>query len=160
MSFILNLVDIVLTLILLFDTLGMIYLFRKHEGAVKPKEFIRVCFSWILFLTICSLFSCESKGFFGTLIRLIIVAAKVYVTIPLFGGALKIHKYLIDDGKAVEFYNKAYEFIQNKLCKGAKTLSKTNFSSDSYPSATGEPEQKVSAPLSEDNPEGDTMPEY
>ena len=160
MSFILNLLDIVLTSILLFDTLGMIYQFRKHEESVKPKEFVRICFSWILFLTICSLFSCERKGFFGTLIRLIIVASKIYVTIPLFGGAMKIHKYLIEDGKAIDFYNKAYEFIKSKLCKGAQPIPKTNFSTDSLPSETKEPEQTRSAPLSENDQQGDTMPEY
>ena len=156
MSFLVNLVDIVLTLILLFDTLGMIYQFRKYESQVKPKEFIRICFSWILFLTICSLFSCERKGFFGTLIRLIIVGAKVYVTIPLFGGAMKIHKYLIEDGKAIEYYNKVYEIVKSKLCKGAKTLSQSSFPSSSFTSATTEPEQK--GPLMEDNQQGDTMP--
>ena len=161
MPFILNLLDIVLTSVLLFDTLGMIYQFRKHEESVKHKEFVRICFSWILFLTICSLFSCKRKGFFGTLIRLIIVASKVYVTIPLFGGSMKIHKYLIDDGKAIEFYNRSYEFIKNKLCKGVKTLSETNFSSDSCPSSITEPEQTRSAPLAEnDEQQGDTMPEF
>ena len=156
MSFLVNLFDIVLTLILLFDTLGMIYQFRKYEESVEPKEFVRICFSWILFLTICSLFSCESQGFFGALIRLIIVLAKVYVTIPIFGGAMKIHKFLIDDDKAIEYYNKAYKFIESKLCKGAKTLSQSSFSTDSSPSATTEPEQPKSAPLVE---EGDTVPE-
>ena len=156
MSFILNLLDIVLTLILLFDTLGMIYQFRKHEDKVKPKEFVRICFSWILFLTICSLFSCERKGFFGSLIRLIIAGAKIYVTIPLFGGSMKIHKYLIEDGKAIDFYNRGYEFIKSKLCQGAKKLSKR---SDSFPSATTEPEQEIPAPLMENDQQGDTMPE-
>ena len=158
MSFILNLVDIVLTLILLFDTLGMIYQFRKYESSVKPKEFVRICFSWILFLTICSLFSCEREGFFGTLIRLIIIGAKVYVTIPLFGGAMKIHKYLIEDGKAFECYNKVSEIVTSKLCKGAKTLSQSGFPSSSFTSATTEPEQSR-GPLKEDKQQGDTMPE-
>ena len=158
MSFLVNLVDVVLTLILLFDTLGMIYQFRKHESAVKPKEFVRICFSWILFLTICSLFSCDGKGFFCTLIRLIIIGAKVYVTIPLLGGAMKIHKYLIEDGKAIEYYNKVHEIVKSKLCKGAKTLSQSSFPSGSFTSATTEPEQPKS-PLMEDNQQGDTMPE-
>ena len=154
MSFLVNLVDVVLTLILLFDTLGMIYQFRKHESAVKPKEFVRICFSWILFLTICSLFSCEGKGFFCTLIRLIIIGAKVYVTIPLLGGAMKIHKYLIEDGKAIEYYNKVNEIVKSKLCK----VSQSSFPSGSFTSATTEPEQSKS-PLMEDNQQGDTMPE-
>ena len=102
MSFIFGLLDVVLTAVMLFDTLGIIYQFRKNIP-VNPKEYIRICFSWILFLAICSLFSCDRKGFFGTLIRLIILLAKIYETIPIFGGSLKIHKYLIEDGKALQF---------------------------------------------------------
>ena len=102
MSFIFGFFNALLTSIMLFDTLGLIYQFRK--GSVDQKEFNRVWFSWMLFLAISSLFSCSWKGFFGTLIRLIIFLAKVYVTIPIFGGSLKIHKYLIEDGKALQFY--------------------------------------------------------
>ena len=63
------------------------------------------------------------------------------MTIPLLGGAMKIHKFLIEDGKAIEYYNKVYEIVKSKLCKGAKTLSQNNFPSSSFTSATTEPEQ-------------------
>ena len=127
MSFVFGLLDLVLTLVLLFDTLGLIYQFRKSMS-VDPKEYVRICFSWILFLTISSLFSCERKGFFGTLIRLIIFGSKVFVTIPLLGGTMKIHKYLIDDGNAEKYIKKATDFINSKLCSGCQTL-KDNASS-------------------------------
>ena len=121
MSFVFGLLDLVLTLVLLFDTLGLIYQFRKSIS-VDPKEYVRICFSWILFLTISSLFSCEKKGFFGTLIRLIIFGSKVFVTIPLLGGTMKIHKYLIDDGNAEKYIKKATDIINSKLCAGCQTL--------------------------------------
>ena len=122
MSFVFGLLDFVLTAVLLFDTLGLIYQFRKSMS-VEPKEYVRICFSWILFLTIGSLFSCERKGFFGTLIRLIIFASKAFVTLPILGGTMKVHKYLIDDGNADKYINKVTEFIKSKASTGAKTLS-------------------------------------
>ena len=76
----------------------------------------------MLFLLI-SVFSFSWKGFFGTLIRLIILLAKIYETIPIFGGSLKIHKYLIEDGKALQFQNCAIETAKPKICKGGKCLS-------------------------------------
>ena len=122
MSFVFGLLDFVLTAVLLFDTLGLIYQFRKSMS-VTPKEYVRICFSWILFLTIGSLFSCERKGFFGTLIRLIIFASKAFVTLPILGGTMKVHKYLIDDGNADKYISKVTEFIKSKASTGAKTLS-------------------------------------
>ena len=122
MSFVFGLLDFVLTAVLLFDTLGLIYQFRKSIS-VSPNEYVRICFSWILFLTIGSLFSCERKGFFGTLIRLIIFASKAFVTLPILGGTMKVHKYLIDDGNADKYINKVTEFIKSKASTGAKTLS-------------------------------------
>ena len=127
MSFVFGLLDFVLTLVLLFDTLGLIYQFRKSKS-VEPKEYVRICFSWILFLTIGSLFSCERKGFFGTLIRLIIFAAKAFVTLPILGGTMKVHKYLIDDENAEKYIKKVTDLVNSKLCSGCQTL-KENASS-------------------------------
>ena len=142
MSFVFGLLDMLLTAVMLFDTLGLIYQFRK--SSVDPKEYVRVCFSWILFLTISTLFSCSWKGFFGTLIRLIIFLAKAAVTIPLLGGTMKIHKYLIIDGNAEKYINLVYEKIKSATNKGVKDLSQTasKVISDNIPSETQEPENK------------------
>ena len=146
MSFMFGLLDVVLTLILLFDTLGLIYQFRKSSSSINPKEYVRVCFSWILFLVITSLFSCERKGFFGTLIRLIILSAKVFVTIPLFNGTMKIHHHFIEEGKAIDYYNRAVEFVKSKLCKGKCTINQ------GFPSTVAETIEP------ENLPQGDTIP--
>ena len=121
MSFVFGLLDFVLTAVLLFDTLGLIYQFRKSMS-VEPKEYVRICFSWILFLTIGSLFSCERKGFFGTLIRLIIFGAKAFVTLPILGGTMKVHKYLIVDGNAEKYIKKVTDLINSKVCSGCQSL--------------------------------------
>ena len=117
MSFLFSFFDMVLIVIMLFDTLGLIYQFRKTKENVKKEDYIRIYFSWILFLTIYNTFSCSWKGFLGTLIRLILFAAKAYVTIPLCGGSLKLHKILIEDGKAEEYFYKVLNMVKSKLCK-------------------------------------------
>ena len=142
MSFVFGLLDMLLTAVMLFDTLGLIYQFRK--SSVDPKEYVRVCFSWILYLTISTLFSCSWKGFFGTLIRLIIFLAKAAVTIPALKGTMKIHKFLIEDGNGEKYFNQIYEKIKSTTSKGVKDLSQTASKaiSDSIPSETQEPENK------------------
>ena len=139
MSFFFGLLDTLLTAILLFDTLGLIYQFRK--SSVEPKEYIRVCFSWILFLSIGTLFSCYLKGFFGTLIRLIIFCAKAFVVIPLLGGTNKIYKYLIEDGNGEMYYNKVLNIVKTKLSQGGKSLSDSASTtiSEHFKSETAEP---------------------
>ena len=153
MSFFFGLLDFVLTAILLFDTLGLIYQFRKSMSVV-PKEYVRVCFSWILFLTISSLFSCEREGYFGTLIRLIILSSKIYVTIPLLGGTMKIHKYLIDDRNAEKYIKKVADIINSKICSGCKSMSE---SASSY--IRSNPESEINNINKEDDNAGETPTE-
>ena len=121
MSFVFGLLDFVLTAVLLFDTLGLIYQFRTSKS-VESEDYVRICFSWILFLTISSLFSCERKGFFGTLIRLIIFASKAFVTLPILGGTMKIHHYLINERNAEKYIKKVTDFINSKVCSGCQSL--------------------------------------
>ena len=140
MFFLFSLLDMLLILIMLFDTLGLIYQFRTN-AEVNPKEYIRIYSSWILFLIIYNLFSCSWKGFFGTLIRLILFAAKAYVTIPLCGGSLKLHKILIEDGKAEEYFYKVLNMIKSKLCKCDGQPSTPSSAPSSFtPAETVEPE--------------------
>ena len=141
MSFLFSFFDMVLIVIMLFDTLGLIYQFRKTKENVKKEDYIRIYFSWILFLTIYNTFSCSWKGFFGTLIRLILFAAKAYVTIPLCGGSLKLHKILIEDGKAEEYFYKVLNMVKSKLCKcDGQSSIPSSAPSSCTPAETVEPE--------------------
>ena len=142
MSFLFTFLDILLILIMLFDTLGLLYVLRKNgESAIKKEDYIRVCFSWVLFLTLYNIFSCDWAGFFGTLIRLIIFGAKAFVTIPLFKGTMKIHKYLIEDKKGEEWLNLIITKIKSKLCKCNNVqTSRFDTKSDNVYSETTEPE--------------------
>ena len=114
MTLFFGILDVLLTTIMLFDTLGLVYQFRKNNTC-NEKEYIRVCLSWILFLTISNLFSCEKKGAFGSIIRLIIFFAKLFVVLPILGGTLRFHKYFIEDKNA----EKWYQFLKAKICKNS-----------------------------------------
>ena len=119
MTFFFSLLDIVLTSILIFDTLGLVYCYRKNNTC-DSREYTRICFSWILFLTICNFCSCDKKGFIGTLGRLIIFLAKAFVTLPVLDGTMKLDKYLFEDGNAERFYKKIEELVKSKICRGDK----------------------------------------
>ena len=126
MTFLFGLLDVLLTTVLLFDSLGLAYQFRK-EGSVDKKEYIRVCFTWLLFLTLCSLLSCEKKGFLGTIIRLVFFGVKAFIALPILGGTLKIYKYLIEDGNAELMYKN----IKSKVCKTTENCS-SNVGSEEF----------------------------
>ena len=112
MTLFFGILDLLLTTILLFDTLGLAYQFRT-KNTCEEKEYIRVCLSWILFLSISNLLSCETKGFFGSVFRLIIFLLKLFVVLPILGGTLKVHKFLIEEQRA----EKWLELIKVKVCK-------------------------------------------
>ena len=112
MTLFFGILDILLTSLMLFDTLGLVYQFRKNNTC-SEKEYIRVCLSWILFLTICNVFSCEKKGFFGTIIRLTMFFSKLFVVLPILGGTMKFYKYFIEEKNA----EKWCKFLKSKICK-------------------------------------------
>ena len=66
------------------------------------------------------------------------------MTIPICGGSLKLHKILIEDGKAEEYFYKVLNMAKAKLCKcDGQSGSSTPFPSSipsSIPSETVEPE--------------------
>ena len=135
MSFIFGFLDVLLTTILLYDTLSLAYQIRK-DGESDTKDYVRVCLSWILFLTICNLFTCERKGLFGALIRILFFFAKACVTIPKLGGTLRLYDYLIEKGKAKEWYYTIEGLVKSKLCKGCKCSSANNISDTNEPETT------------------------
>ena len=139
MSFFFGFLDMLLTTILLFDTLGLAYVIRKEgEDKCDKKDYVRVCLSWILFLTICNLFTVNGKGYFYAFIRLILFVAKAYVTLPICKGTLKIHEYLIEKEKAKEWYYKIVGFVKSKLSKESSFQDANNIISE-----TMEPENVV-----------------
>ena len=133
MTLFFGILDTLLSIIMLFDTLGLVYQFRKNNTC-EEKEYIRVCLSWILFLTINNFFSCEKRGFFGSMIRLTIFLAKLFVVLPILGGTLRFHKYFIMDKNA----EKWCQFLKSKICKICKDNSSTSNISGNESSTLGE----------------------
>ena len=133
MTLFFGILDTLLSIIMLFDTLGLVYQFRKNNTC-EEKEYIRVCLSWILFLTINNFFSYEKKGFFGSMIRLTIFFAKLFVVLPILGGTLRFHKYFIVDKNA----EKWCQFLKSKICKNCKDNSATSNISGGESSNVGE----------------------
>ena len=124
MSFFFGFLDMLLTTILLFDTLGLAYQIRKEgEDKCDKKDYVRVCLSWILFLTICNLFTINGKGYFYAFINLLLFLAKAYVTLPVCKGTLKIHEYLIEKEKAKDCYYKIVGFVKSKLGKERRDVN-------------------------------------
>ena len=116
MTFLFGVLDLALTAVLIIDTLGLAYQLRK-TGTCDTKDYIRVCFSWILFLFLSGLLSCNLKGFFGTLLRIIFFVIKAYVTLPILGGTSKLYKFLIEDGNGQKYYEKVSKLVKAKLGK-------------------------------------------
>ena len=121
MTFFFDLLDVLLTTILLFDTLGLAYQIKTQgQDKCDKKEYLRVCLSWILFLTICSIFTSNKKGFLGTLLRIAFFLAKAFVTLPICKGTLKIYDYLIEKGNAEKWYYTIVGPLNDKVCKGSQ----------------------------------------
>ena len=80
------------------------------------------------------LFSCEKRGFFGSMIRLTIFLAKLFVVLPILGGTLRFHKYFIVDKNA----EKWCQFLKSKICKNCKDNSSTSNISGNESSTLGE----------------------
>ena len=116
MTFFFGLLDVVLTMIIFYDTLSLVYQFR-NEGSCDKREYQRICFTWLIFLTFCNYLSCDRKGFLGTLIRLIIFSGKAFIALPVLGGTMKIYKYLFDDGNLEKWYKKVEDLVKSKICK-------------------------------------------
>ena len=122
MTFFFGVLDLVLTSVLIYDTLGFVYAIRKGNQ-LENKEYTRICFSWILFLTLSHYISCNWKGFFGVLIRFIIFICKAFVVLPVLGGTSRIDKFLFEDGNAKKYYKQAKDFLQSKICNKCKSHS-------------------------------------
>ena len=128
MTFFFGFLDILLTIILLFDTLGLAYQIRKEADKLDKRQYIRVCLSWILFLTICYLFTFNGKGFFYSIIRLLFFFAKAFVVLPICGGTLKIYDYLIEKENAKQLYYSIVGKVKSKLCKEGRCPNVNNIS--------------------------------
>ena len=122
MSIIFSIFDIILTFIMLYDSLGLVYQFRRNIE-IQKKDYYRICFSWVLFLTICKIFICDKEGKLGSIIRIIILVLKLFVAIPIFKGTMIIYSKFIENGKLELILNNLINKIISKLNSKEKDCS-------------------------------------
>ena len=108
MSFLYGLFDFFLMSLITLDTLGLVGQFREKK-APDTKDYTRVCFTWIFFLTLKSFTPTAGEGFFIKLIRILFLLGKVFVVLPLLGGTMMIYN------KAPEVIKKGVDFAKSKI---------------------------------------------
>ena len=123
MGFLNGLLNIILSAILSIDTLSFIYAIRKQDKFEKD-DFIRLCYSWVSFLTIKGMFECDGEGFFAFIFCLIGVVLKIIVVIPKL--AKIAYRKVILENKGAELLQKGQRIFQQLLSKvlGGKKSSR------------------------------------
>lgn len=122
MAFIFCLVDFLLSVILSLDTLALLYQIRKMNSC-DNKDFIRICFSWVLFLSIKIIFCCGGCGLICTIFGIVALVLKALIVIPKFGISQKLYKSIIEDKKGEQFIQKGVNFVKSKLGEAAPPAS-------------------------------------
>jgi len=126
MSFLFGLFDFLLTVILTLDTLSLLNQLKKNNSC-DPKDYKRVCFTWIFFLLLKSLTSCNCKqGFLCTAYQFLALCAKAYIVIPLLNGTNTIYNYCIEQGKIQEFAKKGIDFVKSKISGAAPAANSSS----------------------------------
>ena len=114
MSFLYGLVDLLLTALITLDTLGLVGQYRK-KTSTTTKDYTRVCFTWIFYLTLKSLTPNVGEGYMGTIIGILFLLGKLYVTLPILGGTMMIYN------QAPKLISKGINFVKGKM--GVKVKS-------------------------------------
>lgn len=123
MAFLICLIDIILLVIHSLNTLGLVHQIRKTNSC-KDVDFLAVCFTWILYFAFHPFTTCTCEGFFASFFRLIGILGKIYVVIPLLGGALKLYDIFVEKGKAKQIFDKLTNTVQNLVAPKPADQSK------------------------------------
>jgi hypothetical protein len=95
MTLFFNLVEIVLLSFLAIDTLGFIAENRKWSR-MDGKDYLRICFNWVFFLIFRTISCSTCSGIIGHFYGMLMLLAKLYVTVPLLGGTEKLYDLVIE----------------------------------------------------------------
>jgi hypothetical protein len=118
MAFLLNLVELLLLGIVALDTLGFIAQNRKAPLNSNSKDFTRVCFTWVFFLTLRSLTCASCGGVLGSFYGMLLLLGKAYVSIPLFRGTEKLYNCLIEENAAGHYLRRIVSMIKDRTGYG------------------------------------------
>ena len=78
MSLLFGFIDLLLTTLITLDTLGLVGQFRQKKTP-DSKDYTRVCFTWILYLTLKSFTPNDGEGTLRKILLLIFLFAKIFV---------------------------------------------------------------------------------
>lgn len=126
MSFLYSLIDLILTTLIVLDTLGLVVQYSQKKSA-DSKDYTRVCFTWLFFLTLKSFTLNDGEGYFRKTLILLFLLAKIFVVLPILGGTMLIYN------QAPELIKKGVDFAKSQLgiTNNAQTSEKNNTPSPS-----------------------------
>ena len=108
MSLLFGFIDLLLTTLITLDTLGLVGQFRQKK-IPDSKDYTRVCFTWILYLTLKSCTPNDGEGTLRKILLLIFLFAKIFVVLPILGGTMLIYN------QAPQLIKKGVDFTINKM---------------------------------------------
>ena len=124
MSFLLNFGELLLLVLVSVDTLGFIAQNRKNPSNSDSKDYLRLCFTWVFFLVIRSLICSSCGGFIGNALYFAAFLAKVYISIPALGGALKLYSVIVEQNALKHYGECAVNMIKAKMNGGEPVANK------------------------------------
>ena len=108
MSLLFGFIDLLLTTLITLDTLGLVGQFRQKKTP-DSKDYTRVCFTWILYLTLKSFTPNDGGGTLRKILLLIFLFAKIFVVLPILGGTMLIYN------QAPQLIKKGADFTISKM---------------------------------------------
>ena len=108
MSLLFGFIDLLLTTLITLDTLGLVGQYKKKKTP-DSKDYTRVCFTWIFYLTLKSFTPNDGEGTFRKILLLIFLFAKIFVVLPILGGTLLIYN------QAPQLIKKGVDFSVSKM---------------------------------------------
>jgi hypothetical protein len=115
MSFILGLVDLLLLVVVLYDTLGFIVHNRKNPLSSNQQDYHRLCFTWIFYLAIRSLICSSCTGYIGSLLYLLSLGAKAYISLPMLHGTEKLYTLLVEQNVVRHYLEGLAQNLKQKV---------------------------------------------
>jgi len=115
MSYVLTFLDILLMLVVCVDTLGFIVHNRKNPLSSDPKDYLRLCYTWVFFLVIKSLSCCCCAGLIGNFMNILSIVAKAYISIPMFHGAEKLFTTLVEQNAGKQYIESLFNVVKQRV---------------------------------------------
>ena len=115
MSFLTSFAELVLLLLVTVDTLGFIAQNRKNPSSSDPRDFRRLCFTWIFFLAVRSLLCISCAGFLGSFVGLVSLVAKAYISLPMLRGTETLYTQLVENNVAKTYLDTVVSLVRQKL---------------------------------------------